>query len=392
MKVLHISNNDFSGAGLCCLRIHQSLLSAGIESKMVVLDKRFDEEGEYQYGKRECYLKHLYYRIMRLIGVDLTDTDRAIRLSIKYNSYYTLPVSKFDLTKIAWMDWADIIHLHWVNNYLDYPSFFENVKKPIVWTLHDENLFYGIAHLRKGILPEHPLERKYRQVKLDAIKCADNLTIVFLSQMMYQKFGNERIIENRKKVIIHNPVNPDIFQIKDRSEMRRKHGVDEDKCVIVFIASNINDPNKGLDLLSEAALGVSHDIQILALGADTLKRKRANVISVGKVISQKDVCELICCANYMAMPSFQESFSQSLIEAMACGIPVIAFPVSGVDELVTDYNGIVCDDFTVESLGDAIKAILNRDYDPETIREHVLRHCSPEVISNQYIQLYKELL
>ena len=29
------------------------------------------------------------------------------------------------MTKFKWVEWADIIHLHWVNDYLDYPSFFK---------------------------------------------------------------------------------------------------------------------------------------------------------------------------------------------------------------------------------------------------------------------------
>jgi hypothetical protein len=39
---------------------------------------------------------------------------------------------------------ADIIHLHWIADWLDYTTFFGAVKKPIVWTFHDENPFRGI--------------------------------------------------------------------------------------------------------------------------------------------------------------------------------------------------------------------------------------------------------
>ena len=195
MKVLHISTVDNAGAGMCCLRIHQSLLAIGIESKMVVLHNTQFAAEEYQYGYLKNKLSRIPSKLLRMVGLKLTEGNKIIALKEQYHTAYTLPVSSVDFTKCEWVDWADIIHLHWVNNYLDYPSFLRKIKKSIIWTLHDEGFFYGIAHHHKSILIDNPLERKYRQVKFDAVRNAENLTIVFLSQMMCQNFGNEKIIE-----------------------------------------------------------------------------------------------------------------------------------------------------------------------------------------------------
>ena len=104
------------------------------------------------------------------------------------------------------------------------------------------------------------------------------------------------------------------------------------------------------------------------------------------------MCELISCADYMAMPSYQEAFSQSPMEAMACGLPVVVFPVSGTAELVNDRNGVICDDFTADALERGIKVLMSRHYDSKEIRQDMIDRYSPQRIAEKYIDLYKELL
>jgi hypothetical protein len=52
---------------------------------------------------------------------------------------FSFPQTVYNITKHPLVQEADIIHLHWVANFLDYRSFFKQIQKPIVWTLHDLN-------------------------------------------------------------------------------------------------------------------------------------------------------------------------------------------------------------------------------------------------------------
>jgi len=391
MRVLHITTDDIGGAGLCCLRIHQSLLTNGIESKVVTIRNTRHATEEYSYGYWKDIFSKGFSKGLRQIGLKITDRSKTGALAKKYNTAYSLPVSPIDLTECEWVEWADIIHLHWVNNYLDYPSFFRKVKKPIVWTLHDENLFYGIAHHHRSILPNHHLEIKYRQVKYDAVRKAENLTVVFLSEMMSRNFGNEKIIEGRHKCVINNSVNTSVFQPSDTDMMREKYGIDKQRMTVLFIAVDICDPNKGLDVLSEVLLDVNSDAQILAIGNNPSKKSWKNVISVGLVRDQRKMAELISCADFFAMPSYQEAFSQSPIEAMACGLPVVAFPVSGTSELINGQNGIVCDDFSPNSLRKGIEMLMERKYNASEIRQDIVARYSPEVVAQKYMEVYENV-
>lgn len=393
MKVLHICTSDSGGAGLCCLRIHQSLLEQGIDSKVLTLRKTRNTPGIYQYGRVRDIIGKIPTKIFQYLRLNVTDRNKIHSLSKKYNTAYTLPVSSVDITKHELIEWADIIHLHWVNNYVDYPSFFQKIKKPIVWTLHDEGLFYGIAHHHKSILVGNPLEIKYCKIKKKAVQSAYNLNIVFLSQMMYNNFGEEEIIASRKRTVINNSVNGASFFIKDRREMRKKYGFEENKIIFSFMAHDITDPNKGLEVLSQALIEMNlSNVEVLAIGNNTLGKNIPFVHCIGKVSDSTVLSEILSATDYFILPSFQEAFPQSPMEAMCCGIPVVAFPVSGMNELITTENGVVCKDFTEDSLIEGIYTAMSRRYNAETIRNDVIKRFSPEIIAQQYMYFYKNIL
>ena len=394
MKILHISTSDNSGAGLCCSRIHKSMLEQGIDSKMVVLLKTHDEIPEvYQYGSARDAAYRYLSKILRVLGLTITLRNKLIRMSQIYHTTYTTPFSYVDLTKCDLLEQADIIHLHWVNWYLDYPSFFAKVQKPIVWTVHDENLFYGMAHHHKSILLDNKYEIYFREIKKKAIENAKNLNIVFLSQMMYENFGKESIIRGKRKIIINNSVDGRVFFPTNKETMRKKYGIDSKNRVILFMANDICDPNKGLDVLTQAVVELEGtNVQILAVGKNTQGKSWPNIMEVGSINDVHLLCEYLSVADFYALPSYQEAFSQGPLEAMACGLPVVAFPVSGTTELINDDNGEICADFTLDALKDGINTLLSRKYDSNLIREDVLKRFSPESITKQYIDYYKSIL
>ena len=166
MRILHISTTDNEGAGLCCLRIHDALLKSGVESKVIVWHNTKREKEEYQYGYWRYRITKIPSKILRALGLSLTKYNKIRKLSKENKTIYSLPTSPVKLHENKWVEWADIIHLHWVCNFLDYPSFFGIVNKPIVWTLHDEYFFYGIAHYSNQVLVNNYMEQYYVQVWL----------------------------------------------------------------------------------------------------------------------------------------------------------------------------------------------------------------------------------
>ena len=392
MRVLHISTSDNGGAGRCCLRIHKALLECGIDSKVVVKDRFGDNPQVYSYGAINERIHRIPSKVFRMCGLKITDRNKIMALSTKYNAYYTLPVSSIDLTKNEWYDWADIIHLHFVNDYLDYPSFFGKTKKKIVWTLHDESLFYGVAHWQKDVLVDNKIENRYRCLKEKTIKNVDDLNIVFLSKMMFDKYKDKSIIRGRNMTIINNSIDGTIFKPYDKFEMRQKYGLEQHKIFLLFISTDVTIPIKGLELLSRAVTELNmKDVEILAIGDNPRHKSFPFTKMYGLVNDENELCELISTADYFVMPSFQEGFAQSPMEAMACGLPVLAFPVSGTDELINPGNGIVCKEFNIEALKKGICQIMSCQYNGDEIRRDLLNRFSSMVIAQKYIDFYHSL-
>ena len=113
--------------------------------------------------------------------------------------------------------------------------------------------------------------------------------------------------------------------------------------------------------LKEMAL--KHDVAVWNHGSP-----RETLIEPGFKSTPGALCETLSAADFFAMPSIQEAFALSPMQAMACGLPVVAFPVSGTSELITDLNGIRCRDFSVEALQEGIMTLMSRRYDGAAIR------------------------
>lgn len=392
MKILHISTSDNGGAGLCCIRIHNSLLNANIDSKVLVLEKSEECNEVYEYGWFRLKCWKAINKILRYTGLMVTDYNRTIQLSHKTGKYCTLPTSIIKLHNHPLVKEADIIHLHWVDRFLDYPSFFTKVKKPIIWTLHDENLFYGIAHYESD-LTNDKLENKYRDLKSKLLSNKSNITIVFLSEFMKDKFSSHEIIKDKRSVIINNSVNYKVFTPKDKNICRNKWNIPSDNIVFVFVAADLTDKRKGFSILVEAVSKFKNPkITILAVGAQKDSKDYPFVIKTGLLKKTDELSEAYSCGDFFIMPSKQEAFAQTPIEAMSCGIPAIVFPVSGTKELINENNGIICDGFTVNDLYNAMVKAINSKYNSKEIIKDTINRFSPETIAHQYIDLYKSLI
>ena len=93
------------------------------------------------------------------------------------------------------------------------------------------------------------------------------------------------------------------------------------------------------------------------------------------------------------LPSRHESFGIVYIEALACGIPIIATKCGGPEEIVNDYNGILIEVDNISSLVNAIKyMILNKKkYKAEIIRQDFLDRYSSKGTCKKIINLYKTI-
>jgi len=159
LKIIHISTYATGGAGIAAYRIHEALLENGFASRFLCMDNSMHST------LKECYRfpRPTYSLYQRLINKANRVFNRYYFLGKLIPSKYfnrrlssirsrlicdvaSLPFSTINILEHPLVKNADIIHLHWVAGMLDYPSFFEENIKPVVWTFHDLNPALGLFH------------------------------------------------------------------------------------------------------------------------------------------------------------------------------------------------------------------------------------------------------
>ena len=404
MKVLHIATMDHGGAGIAARRIHEALLQQGVESHVLCRFKRSSapdvtaaqpDMGLYRPPSNKLLRK--WQQMQRRRGKCLTEVERYERqmalLDRRYGAAFTMPISNFDLAQHPLVQQADVIHLHWVENFVDYPTFFAHVKKPIVWTFHDENIAFGGFHYSDEAQrlkePFACLEEPFAKIKTDALKNSHHIHMVALSTMMERFYHKHSLANHFPLEVIHNGIRPGDFSILDRSFCRQVLGLPQEGRVVCFCASDINEGRKGLTALIEALEKTSlKDIALLCIGSGTPPKASFPVVGTGPISNPRLMSLAYSAADLFAMPSYQEAFAQTPIEAMACGCPVVVFPCSGTEELIGDHNGVRCADFTAEALADGLRTALGRQYDRQAIRSDATGRFDIALIARQYLDLY----
>ncbi len=407
MKVVHITTCDYGGAGLAVLRIHDSLLKLGVDSWVLVADKKTSLTTVCQaeispvlnsYKRPNNKLLRKCKNFLHRKGFFLTNIEKYKKMlgSIKVNQevFFTFPLSSYDLAENALVKEADVIHLHWIADFVDYPSFFKKITKPIVWTFHDENISLGGFHYQsakdKYYKAFQPLEDEFCKIKREALANCHNLYVVALSNKMKAFVDGLDYLKPKKSFIIHNSVNYKKFRIFDKDYLRNLFQIPQGNLVFSFCANELGDERKGLrELILALELLEKNQITLLCIGPGKLPINPSfHTVCFGKIDNENVLAALYSCSDRFVMPSFQEAFAQTPLEAMACGVPVIAFPCSGTEELINVENGIRCEDYTVESLLHGIRESLTRSYDSVKIREDVINRFAPRMIAEQYSQVY----
>lgn len=187
--------------------------------------------------------------------------------------------------------------------------------------------------------------------------------------------------------VIENGIDPELFRPLDRSEARRSLGLAEDGPLLVSVGTL--SPRKGFHLVMEAMTRLTRstrlgsDLRFAIVGGDgaegameaELRALAARLGLEDRVIfagprSRAELAAWYSAADLFVLASAHEGCPNVVLEALACGTPVVATPVGNVAELVTEEVGIVAER-KVPELAEAIEQALARDWDREAIRARI---------------------
>ena len=409
MKVLHVNATQLGGAALCAIRINNALKNEGIETQMLFAEGDSmpnNVEGAIANTDKHPFQFFFSSRLRVLLksySPFVMNYEKMLRLVYTHNTENLclhIPFSQFkNIANHPLIEWADIIHLHWVSGFIDYPSFFIKVKKPIVWTLHDKYPAVGLHHYSSEF---HPIPKELkklddycRKIKRESLAHAKNLNVVAISKMMVDICQKSDVLKNFPITLIYNGIDANVFQRYDKQKARKELGLLPQAKIFLFSAYNIHDPNKGLSSAIEALEQVDEPNKMLVcigMSNEPIMNASFPIILSGYLTSYTRISKYYTSADFFLMCSYEETFAQAPMEAMACGTPVVSFPCSGIHDLINSDNGVICTDFSVRALVNGIKSALNNHYIPEIIRKDVVCRFSYEKIAKQYVDLYNNIL
>lgn len=419
MKVIHLSASDYNGgAAIAAKRIVQSQqLITELDSKLLVQAKKSHEDFIFSLHKTLS---------KKVIGGFRKFADElSLRLlSDQSRGRFTFPFWGEDVSKNLLIKNSDLINLHWINGgFLSLKSLekLAELNKPIVWTLHDMWGFTGGCHYASDcskfktqcsncpsliFKSENDLSNKIFEKKkkiLDKL----NLSVVTCSNWLANEVSVSGLLSKNQTVVIPNPLDVNLYIPFDKTEARNKLNLPVNKKLLLIGAMNLKDERKGFKYLIDALDQIlkdnfipKNDLEIVVFGKldeASVEKLQFKVHQLGKLKNQEEIIFAYNSADIYVAPSLQDNLPNTVMESMACGVPVVAFNVGGIPDMVDDgINGILVELKSSEGLAKAIEKILSdeelRKNFSKAARQKVVKNFDQKIVAAKFYDLYKSIL
>jgi UDP-glucose:(heptosyl)LPS alpha-1,3-glucosyltransferase len=225
--------------------------------------------------------------------------------------------------------------------------------------------------------------------------------VICNAEMIKREIMADFSVPEEKIRVIYNAIDNQRFVPADealRHALRQKLSIPSNATCLIYVGSGFE--RKGLAAAIRAVAAT--DNYLLVIGQDKAERKyRALAASLGCqnriyfMGLQNQTLPFYQAADGLLLPTQYDPFPNVILEAMACGLPVITSTTCGGAEFITPgKNGFVCDAFDLKSLTLAIQSLPKQAVGSsmaQAARERILSS-TPTHLSKQLVSLYKGLL
>ena len=230
------------------------------------------------------------------------------------------------------------------------------------------------------------------------------MTIVAPSQWMASLARSSSLFSDCPVEVIPNGIDTTVFTPGDRSVARDILRLPKSKRLILFGARHaLSDPNKGFDLLCDMLRRLPYDLRqestLVQFGEtmhDPFPDVGMEVVSRPEIEDETQVIQYYRAADLMVLPSRTENLPNMVSEAMACGLPCVAFHVGGIPEQIVHHEtGCLVAPYDVTSMANEISWLLEGQARlsacSEKSRGRAVKLFSDDVTVSQYLDLYQRL-
>ena len=406
MKILHLIAGDLKGgAAKGAVTLHLALKRHSVQSTILTnskLELEKDDTISILNSFTSRALNYIRARIDRFLTLPYTN---------KSNNIFSTGIFGYNFTTSKFYKEADIIHLHWINSLVNIKDL-SKIKKPIIWTFRDMWPMTGGCHINyscqnylagcgqckqlksKGYdLSKYVIKRKKKYLP-------KNLKIVGISNWISNNARASYLFKNYDIRTINNCIDTNIFFPLNKKESQKKLNINTKKKIILTGAQNLDDPYKGFDkfveLLGELEVSKYFICFFGYVNESILANLNFEYKNLG-IISKDTILNLAYnSADVFVSTSILEPFGKTIVESMSCKTPVVCFDTSGPKDLIDHrINGYKAKAYEVTDLKNGIEYIIKPD-EYENICNRAIKKVKDSfdsnVISKQYIELYKEVL
>lgn len=414
MRVIAVNSSDtFGGAARAAFRLHQGLLDLGVEARFLVQRKFSDDptvlgpEGALARG----------------MGLARNILDR-LPLAL-YPGRQSAPFSPglFPSPTVGRLNSLapDLVHLHWIGEGMASIGSLARIQAPVVWTLHDSWAFTGGCHVprecdsfreRCGRCPQlgssagWDLSRLHWLMKEQSVRRLKPV-VVAPSRWLAGRAAESSLLAERRIEVIPNGIETRAFAPVEASAARRLLGLEEGKKVLLFSAvDGARHHHKGFHLLVRALESCARQVegfaqthQLLVVGSSAPADPTELPIAVhyaGALQDDLSISLAYNAADLYVAPALLENFSTTVLEALSCGTPCVAFAAGGMADLIEHReNGYLAKAYDSDDFARGlIWALSDRELTARLGhkgREKVLAEFAVDLVARRYAMLYEEL-
>lgn len=415
MSIAHFSLVDVGGGAAGAVsRLHHELLRQGVESRLYVGRKLGTDPNTHDLSDT-CFLRKHALTLSRRLDL--------LPLLLRYGRLGTIWSPGWHGLRDVVPETAnaDVLCFYWIPRGLlgiTQVGRLLSLGKPCVWRLSDMWPFTGGCHYSGdcmgyqhgcGSCPQlrsqrpRDLSSQLYTMKRNRWRTG-NLTIVSPSQWMAEAAKRSQIFAGRDIRVIATGVDTDVFQPFDRTEARRAWGLPLDRRLVLFGAdAALRDGRKGGDVVREvmqrSAARSNIALGLVLFGTDTAPEGLPDSVSIhpmGTITDQARLARLYAACDVFLAPSKQENLANTVLEAMACGTPVVAYALGGMIEaiahgqtglLATPRDDAALAEMTFKLLADEDLCI---NFSANS-RARALASFDLRTQTQKYIALYREL-
>lgn len=417
MRVLIVNTSENTGgAAVAANRLKEALNNNGIKAKMLVRDKESDDITVAQLNKSwHQKWDFLWERFVIYM-----------RLHFKRDNLFLIDIANAgtDITKTREFKEADVIHLSWINQGMLSLKGIRKIlesHKPVVWTMHDLWPASSICHYAHNcrnyekqcgncpLLPgngsSNDLSARIWRKKRKILE-RNSILFVTCSRWLADKAKKSGLLSGQKVISIPNPIDSRAFTKENREEARLYAGLPEGKKLILFVSQRVTDKRKGMDYfitainkMVEAHPEMKDNCGIAILGgkAEELADKLPlPSYPLGYVSEEKKIASIYNSVDLFVLPSLEDNLPNTIMEAMACGVPCVGFNTGGIPEMIDHQkNGYVAEYKSSDDLARGIHWVLS-EADHQSLSNEAMKkvnQCySQYAVAMKYIEAYNQAM